>query len=138
MNLAYKYPIVYWNTANLIVDSGGIQIEDIENEDEEETEAILIENSAEYEDDEEEEWEEANFDNIENMADKKKKKVKVVDYGRIASIIGKMGNYGIKVSPPDINKSSFTLYTYYVYYSSIIRVSRILVNTLFKNIVKFL
>ena len=25
MNLAYKFPIVYWNTANLIVDSGGIQ-----------------------------------------------------------------------------------------------------------------
>lgn len=23
MNLAYKYPIIYWNTANLIVDSGG-------------------------------------------------------------------------------------------------------------------
>lgn len=24
MNLAYKYPIIYWNTANLIVDSGGL------------------------------------------------------------------------------------------------------------------
>ena len=23
MNLAYKYPIIFWNTANLIVDSGG-------------------------------------------------------------------------------------------------------------------
>lgn len=25
MNLAYKYPIVYWNTANLIVDSGALE-----------------------------------------------------------------------------------------------------------------
>ena len=109
MNLAYKYPIVYWNTANLIVDSGGVQTEDSDDEDEDEVEAILTENSIEYEDsEEEEEWEEANPDTVKDAADKKKKKVKVVDYGRVASIIGKMGNYGIKVSPPDINKSSFT------------------------------
>ena len=28
MNLAYKFPIVFWNTANLIVDSGGVQFYD--------------------------------------------------------------------------------------------------------------
>ena len=110
MNLAYKYPIVYWNTANLIVDSGGVQT-DNNDDSEEEMEAILEENSIENneEEEEEEEWEEAN--NIEEESakeDKKKKKNKVVDYGRIASIIGKMGAYGIKVSPPDINLSSFT------------------------------
>lgn len=110
MNLAYRYPIVYWNTANLIVDSGGIQTEDVDEEDEDEIQAILTENSVEYEEesDEEEEWEEANEETTEATADKKKKKNKVVDYGRIASIIGKMGDYGIKVSPPDINQSSFT------------------------------
>ena len=109
MNLAYKYPIVYWNTANLIVDSGGVQTEDIDEEDEDEIQAILTENSVEYEEEsDEEEWEEANEETIETTADKKKKKNKVVDYGRIASIIGKMGDYGIKVSPPDINQSSFT------------------------------
>ena len=27
MNLAYKYPIIYWNTANLIVDSGSMDEE---------------------------------------------------------------------------------------------------------------
>jgi len=111
MNLAYKYPIVYWNTANLIVDSGGVQTND---EDEDEIEAILQENSIEFMntqealDESEEEWEEANEDTPISTEDKKKKKEKVVDYGRIAAIIGKMGNYGIKVSPPDINQSSFT------------------------------
>lgn len=25
MNLAYKYPIIFWNCANLIVDSGTIE-----------------------------------------------------------------------------------------------------------------
>ena len=110
MNLAYKYPIVYWNTANLIVDSGGVQTEDVDEEDEDEIQAILTENSVEYvEESDEEEWEEANENFAEaGTADKKKKKNKVVDYGRIASIIGKMGDYGIKVSPPDINRSSFT------------------------------
>ena len=110
MNLAYRYPIVYWNTANLIVDSGGVQAEDVDEEDEDEIEAILTENSVEYEEEsDEEEWEEANEEPTEETTvDKKKKKNKVVDYGRIASIIGKMGDYGIKVSPPDINQSSFT------------------------------
>ncbi|MCQ2147511.1 MAG: HNH endonuclease, partial [Bacteroidales bacterium] len=28
MNLAYKYPIIYWNTANLLVDSGSLEGED--------------------------------------------------------------------------------------------------------------
>ena len=111
MNLAYKYPIVYWNTANLIVDSGGIQSNN-EDEDGEEIEVdsdeITIENDIDDEDDYEEEWEEANENNNDNVEDKKKKKVKNIDYGKIASVIGKMGNYGIKVSPPDINKSSFT------------------------------
>ena len=110
MNLAYKYPIVYWNTANLIVDSGGIQADE---ESEDEVQAILQENSIEFMNtqealDEEEEWEEANEEGEISTEDKKKKKEKVVDYGRIASIIGKMGSYGIKVSPPDINQSSFT------------------------------
>lgn len=113
MNLAYKYPIVYWNTANLIVDSGGIQTIDYE---EVEDEMIEVELSAdddvvpENENDEEEleEWEEANDTLNEDTEDKKKKKQKNIDYGRVASIIGKLNSYGIKVSPPDINNSSFT------------------------------
>ena len=107
MNLAWKYPIVYWNAANLIVDSGGVQnFDDDVNVDE-----LELEVEQELGNDEvieEEEWEEAN-DIVEVKTDeKKKKKEKSIDYGRIASIIGKMASCGIKVSPPDINHSSFT------------------------------
>lgn len=112
MNLAYKYPIVYWNTANLIVDSGGIQYA---NSSDDELEVELepnadeeIEVNDEDEEEELEEWEIANPVNEVEKEDKKKKKTKNIDYGRIASIIGKLNGYGIKVSPPDINKSSFT------------------------------
>ena len=106
MNLAYKYPIVYWNTANLIVDSGGIQSNDSDDEDEE----IEIEDDIEDDDDDEEleDWEEANTVSGSGEEDKKKKKQKNIDYGKIAATIGKMGKYGIKVSPPNINQSSFT------------------------------
>ena len=33
MNLAYKYPIIFWNTACLISDSGGAQTDSDEEED---------------------------------------------------------------------------------------------------------
>ena len=108
MNLAWKYPIVYWNTANLIVDSGGVQ--SFEDEEIEEAELDIKQEIGidEIEEEEEEEWEEANEVEEANVEDKKKKKSKSIDYGRVASIIGRMGNEGIKVSPPDINDSSFT------------------------------
>ena len=115
MNLAYKYPIVYWNTANLIVDSGGVQTVDFEDDDDEamiEVELApdddAVDTAAEDDDEELEEWEEANKSIKIDEEDKKKKKQKNIDYGRIASIIGKLGGYGIQVSPPDINKSSYT------------------------------
>ena len=38
MNLAYRYPIIYWDTANLIVDSGAMNLSDEINEDEKEDE----------------------------------------------------------------------------------------------------
>lgn len=115
MNLAYKYPIVFWNTANLIVDSGGVQYHNDEDNDENEdeyvdeniNEDVSIEENDE-EDEDEEEWEEANEVIRKSDDNKKKKKTKNVEYGRIASIIGKMKDFGIEVSPPDINQSSFT------------------------------
>ena len=107
MNLAWKYPIVYWNTANLIVDSGGVQ--SFEDEEVEEAELeVKQEVGIDEAEEDEEEWEEANEVEEISVEDKKKKKTKSIDYGRVASIIGKMGNEGIKVSPPDINNSSFT------------------------------
>ena len=109
MNLAYKYPIVYWNTANLIVDSGGIQTNTDSDDDDDEIEIEQEQDDDEKEDDDDsEEWEEADKVNNISVEDKKKKKEKNIDYGKVAATIGKLSNYGIKVSPPDINKSSFT------------------------------
>ncbi len=106
MNLARFYPIIFWNTANLIVDSGGIQTEEVEDEDE----GLDVEPEAEEEDDDEdeEEWEEENEVIEGEKEDKKKEKTKTVDYGKVASAIGRFGTYGIKVSPPNINNSSYT------------------------------
>ena len=108
MNLAYKEPVIFWNCANLIVDSGGIQ-----NVDYEEAEDEMIEVEDESEEDEEEdedleEWEEENETVNSDESEKKKTKTKTVDYGKVAAAIGKFNNFGIKVSPPDINTSSYT------------------------------
>lgn len=108
MNLARFYPIIFWNTANLIVDSGGSQTIEYE---EDGTASIVVE-AAPDEDEEEqedlEEWEEENEVLEGAKEDKKKEKTKSVDYGKVASAIGKFSTYGIKVSPPDVNTSSFT------------------------------
>ena len=105
MNLARFYPIIFWNTANLIVDSGGIQTEEVEDEDE----GLDVEPEPEEEDDEdEEEWEEENEVTEGEKEDKKKEKTKSVDYGKVASAIGRFDSYGIKVSPPNINSSSYS------------------------------
>lgn len=119
MNLAYRFPIVYWNCANLISDSGGAQsFEDQEeifefdsnNDDNnidncytEEFEEFNLEDDDNENDDEDDEEEE-----LEKTVDKKKKKQKTTDYGRIATAIGKMRMAGIEVAPPNINKSTFT------------------------------
>ena len=108
MNLARFYPIIFWNTANLIVDSGGIQ--QIEYE-EDGTASLVIEAEPDEDEDEEEEqeeWEEENEVAEGEKEDKKKKKDKTVDYGKVATAIGKFSEYGIKVSPPSINDSSYT------------------------------
>lgn len=64
MNLAFKYPLIFWNCACLITDAGGS--EDIDT------------------------------DGKNN------------NYDKIASAIGKMISAGIKVVPPNINKSSYS------------------------------
>lgn len=82
MNLCYKYPIIFWNTACLINDAGG--------NDTDESEEIL------------------KADENKENEDEQKKKNKVINYGKVASAIGRMSKAGIKVSPPDINLSSYT------------------------------
>ena len=104
MNLAYHYPIIFWNCACLINDAGG----DEKELDEDEEEIIEVEPSYNDmedfgADDEEDEDEEESEKDI-----KKKKKTSTVNYGKIATAIGKMRMSGIVVEPPDINKSTYT------------------------------
>ena len=68
MNLAYNYPIVFWDTANLIVDSGAMNLEE------------------EFEKDIEDEEDEEGETKIKNSS---------TDYGRIAAAIGKMKSRGL-------------------------------------------
>lgn len=111
MNLAHKYPIIFWNTANLIVDSAG-KAETEEGDDE----CIIVELEDAPEEAEEivdiyepEEWEEYEYEDLpDKTAKKKKKKTKSINFGKIATAIGKFQTAGITITPPDINKSGFT------------------------------
>lgn len=83
MNLAYKFPVIYWNTACLSVNAGAINEEDYH---------ALIEDEIVIIDDEDDE-------------DKKSGKVQ---YGKISSAIEKFRKeFGLKVALPDINKARF-------------------------------
>ena len=107
MNLAFKFPTMFWNCACLISDSGGAEVEDeeeieiIENETPENFEEGIEEFSSDNEDDEDDEEE-------ETSVQKEKKKTKTNNYGRIATAIGKIKSSGIEVAPPNINKSTYT------------------------------
>ena len=119
MNLAYKYPIMFWNCACLISDAGGNEEEEIDEEAIEETkvEEVYTEEMPWFDDDEDEEESSYDEDDGENgwpatiivtKEGKKKKKVKATNYGKIATAIGKIRSTGVRVSAPDINKSSYT------------------------------
>lgn len=108
MNLAYKYPIMFWNCACLISDSGGAE-SDEEEQSEEENVYEEVEYSS-FEDFGAEEEEDDDEDDEEAIATKKKKKTKSANYGKIATAIGKIKSSGVDVAPPDINKSSYTFY----------------------------
>ena len=93
LNLAYFYDPIYWDTACLIVDSGGLEDDSLEEEDD----ITLGDDVSETEIDDEDEKE-----------TKKTKSKKTVQYGKISSAIGKMKGFGIQVELPDINTSGFT------------------------------
>ena len=104
MNLAYKFPIIYWNCACLITDAGG---DEKESEDEEVV-LPIEEFSNDFEDFGADEEEDDDDEEESTGEDKKKKKTVTVNYGKIATAIGKMRMSGIMVEPPDINKSTYT------------------------------
>lgn len=87
MNLARFYPIIFWNTANLIVDSGAefVLSEDEETEEESDEKPDIIE-----------------------LLEEEDHATVTSNYGKIATAIGKMQARGIKVLPPDINESKYT------------------------------
>ena len=104
LNLAYKYPTIMWDCACLIADSGGA--EKVEEEDED---VAIVEESYDssigiFDEIEEEEEEE----DIEDSKVTKKKKANKVNYGKIATAIGKMSSEGINIEATDINKSKYT------------------------------
>ena len=105
MNLAFHYPIIFWNCACLITDAGGDERE----QDEDEEEVVQAEEfSNDIEDFGADDDEEEDDDEDEETLTKKKKKTSSVNYGKIATAIGKMRMSGIMVEPPDINKSTYT------------------------------
>lgn len=90
--LATYYPIIYWNCACLITNSGGDEFK--EDDDDE----LMIEDADADE--------EIERDGVERKS--KKKKVKSTDYGKVATAIGNFQKRGIGITPPDVNKSNFT------------------------------
>ena len=78
MNLAYRFPILFWNCACLISDSGGTSTSTEEDNEEEITDEDA------------------------------KEKNKSADYKKMAQAIGKMAHAGIQVQLPNINTSSYT------------------------------
>jgi DNA polymerase-3 subunit alpha len=107
MNLAYKYPIIFWNCACLITDTGGAEIIDEEEEifelEAENYDSNIEDFSAEPDNEEDTDEEEEDI-----SAQKKKKKSSTTNYGKIASAIGKMKTEGISIVHPDINTSTYT------------------------------
>ena len=103
LNLAWKESIIFWNTANLIVDSGAMNLEeDFVDKDEEEKDEENEENSENCVD----EFEEENVS--EEEENPKKVKNSSTDYGRIAAAIGRMKARGLQFDLPNINKSDLT------------------------------
>ena len=118
MNLAFRFPIIFWNCACLITDAGGGESENEEEIEYEEVEEVYYNEIEEFgpddnDDDIDDSYEEEDCDGYPSEVckikdGKKKKKVANTNYGKIATAIGKMKMAGIEVAPPDINKSTYT------------------------------
>ena len=110
LNLAFRYPIIFWNCACLISDSGG-------NEEEHDDEGTIGETSWEefddvsmgvFQEDNGGEGEDSEGSSDNSFKTLKKKKTRSINYGKIAVAIGKFTSEGIKINPPNINLSRYT------------------------------
>ena len=95
MNLCFKYPIIFWNTACLTVNSGSL-------EDNSEEEIVDI-----YEPEHQELLEGTTFIDLPDKSGKIMK-TSSTDYTKLAKAIGDTMKLGIKVSLVDINNSGFS------------------------------
>jgi len=78
LNLVYYYPSIFWNTGVLLVESGALEQESLDiEEDEENSEEEVIQ-----------------------------KKEKTTNYGTIAKVIGNMQQHNISIELPHINKAN--------------------------------
>lgn len=137
MNLAYKFPTLFWDCACLIANSGG---DDSSLLSEDEDEIIDAEGYTIYDTGMEDFTNEDDDDEEEvNVVKKKKKKTKPNDYGKIATAIGVIKTNGGTVAPPNINKSTYSFYpdvesnTILHGFSGITRVNDELIQKIFAN-----
>ena len=125
MNLAYRFPIMFWNCACLISDAGGNEGNESDSDG---IDAIELcgsnggnsngvaegfvdfgnEESTDSDDDAGEDDEEDADSEGTGSSGKPKKKSRTTNYGKIATAIGKIKQSGVDVAPPDINKSGYT------------------------------
>ena len=116
MNLAFKFPTIFWNCACLISDSGGTENDELDEDPVGEfswDEPFTISNEHSEFDFDGEEVDEEDEDDGDDAADlgstsKKKSKTKTTDYDKVAKALGQIQSAGIKISPPDINLSGMT------------------------------
>ncbi len=108
LNLCFRYPIIYWNTANLIVDSGSLDTGGGYGFNRSHTLAYSLIGLQElnlcfrypiiY-------WNTANLIVDSGSLDTGGKKT--TNYGKIATAIGKLQNSNTKIELPDINEADF-------------------------------
>lgn len=113
MNLAYRYPTIYWNCACLINFSGGSETvleeeEELDTEEMDETDetkdySFDAESFNDDDDDDDDDEEGASLTKTV-----KKKKARNANFGKVAIAIGKIRSVNIEVTPPHINKSTYT------------------------------
>ena len=124
MNLAFRFPIMFWNCACLISDAGGDEGSEADAGGSEEVEVGGTDSRSAYEvaedfvdfgDEGSDDDDDAGEDDEEDAGSestsgtgKPKKKVKATNYGKIATAIGKIKQSGVDVAPPDVNKSTYT------------------------------
>lgn len=100
LNLVYLFPPLFWNTANLIIDSAGGEAEELDEEEELELPRVTEHESNDVDDDDN--------DEEDNVPAPVKIKNKPMNYGKVGAALGKMQASGVSILPPDINTSKQT------------------------------